>query len=192
MGMGHFNLNRPVHLARRDAYFEVAVDVICRPVSDLDLESRIALAETTMFLLETSEKHAYFAVRSEDASQQENDFLHFLRLVSHNVQSFHSMMKHRAYLEAEESFLCSFLNTSPEDCALPAMHYQRRADDLFEGLWHALRQVFTPYRELQRQNIERMSEAEKDRYRIAYESIRQELATMISKDVPANTESTKD
>jgi len=98
-----------------------------------------------------------------------------MQLISHNVQSAHSMMQHQAHLEGEEGFLCQFLDARPDECILPAMHYRRRADDIFHGLWHLLRLGHKPYRNLQQSNVESLTAAETERYRKAYRSFREEM-----------------
>lgn len=181
----HFNLNRPIHLARRDAFFERAVELLYMPVQDLDSQARLSHVEKVLSLLTTAQKHAFFATRSPEAHQQEHDFLHFLKLISHNLQSAHSMTQHQLHLEGDESFLCQFLSASPEECALPAMHYRRRADDILQGLWHLLRLAHKPYRELQQKNLEAMQDDARARYKNAYSSFRDELSARGNVEKPA-------
>jgi hypothetical protein len=175
MSVLHFNLNRPIHLARRDAFFERAVELLYMPVQEMDAATRLAHVERVLNLLNTAQQHAFFGARSPDATQQEHDFLHFLQLISHNLQSAQSMTQHQSHLEGEASFLCQFLTAKPEECALPALHYRRRADDILQGLWHLLRLAHKPYRELQQKNLAGLSDSEKARYKKAYQSFREEL-----------------
>jgi len=172
----HFNLNRPIHLARRDVFFERAVEMLNMPLQELDILLRIKHAEMILSLLKTSESHAFFATRSS-ASLQEHDFLRFLKLIADNVQSIHAMMQQQSHLEGEEGFLCQFLGATAEQCALPAMHYQRRAEDILQGLWHVLQLAHAPYRSLQKANYETMNDGERERYKKAYDSFRQEVTS---------------
>lgn len=172
----HFNLNRPIHLARRDVFFEKAVELLYMPFQEMDAPSRLGHVDRVLQLLNTSQHHAFFATRSTRATTQERDFLHFLKLISHNVQSAHAMTQHQQHLEGEESFLCQFLSAKPEECVLPAMHYRRRADDILQGLWHLLRLAHKPYRELQQANLSSLDEDERARYRKAYQSYREDLS----------------
>jgi len=96
------------------------------------------------------------------------------------VQAVQAMMQHQAHLEMEESFLCQFLNTSSEQCVLPAMHYQRRAEDILQGLWNMLQLAHTPYRALQEANTQSMSADERNRYNKAYASFREEVNVRFS------------
>ena len=175
MTSNDFNLNRPIHLARRDVYFERAVELLYLPIQELDTNARIQHIDKVLSLLKTSQFHAFLATKSAGTTEVEQDFLRFLNLISHNVQSAHAMMQHQTHLEHEEGFLCQFLSASPEECALPALHYRRRADDILQGVWHLLRLAHRPYRELQRSNSEALGAAELVRYRKAYQSFRNEV-----------------
>ena len=145
------------------------------PLEDLSAQERLKHMETVMTLLQTAEHHAVFAGKATAASSQEQDYLHFLRLVYHNVEAVYAMVTQQSHLEAEESFLHHFLLASPEDSALPAIHYRRRAEDILQGLWHILRRANKPYRELQDKNLDVLSNEEKERYLRAFESFHQDI-----------------
>lgn len=180
------SINRPVHLARRDSFFERAVERLYLPVQDMDTRTRLAHVEQVLSLLRTAEVHARLAARGGAASSRERDFLHFLGLILRSVESAHTMMVHQAHLEAEESFLCQFLQARPEDSALPALAYRRRSEDILQGLWHVLRLAHGPYRALQDETFEAMSDSEKERYRRARESFERELSELMQpKPAPA-------
>ena len=166
----HFDINRPVHLARRDVFFEQAAGMLCQPFKQQPTVQRIRHIEAIMALLKTSERHAFFAIQSTASQPRENDLLRFLRLIGDSVQSAHSMMQHQLHLEAEESFLCQFLNATPEQCVLPAMHYQRRADDILQGLLYVLNLALSAYRTLQQSNQQQLTAPERERYNKAKES----------------------
>jgi hypothetical protein len=174
MSTVHAHLNRPIHLARRDAFYERGLELLYLPLQEMDTTMRIRHLHQVMKVLETARKHAFFASRSPNLFARELDFLHFLELIYDNVKSMHSMMEHQAHLEAAESFLCQFLNTSREQCQLPAMHYRRRAEDLMGGLWQLLRLSHAPYRSLQKSFTETANENEQKRYTKAFASFRDE------------------
>jgi len=142
----------------------------------METPERLKRVEDVLALLRKAEAHATVTARSAKASSREHDFVHFLKLISQNVQSVQAMMQNQIHLGEEESFLCQFLDTDQEESALPAMAYGRRADDILQGIWHVLQQALTPYRTLQRENVDSMTEDERSRYDQACESVREELA----------------
>ena len=169
----HFNLNRPVHLARRDTYFEKMVEMLFVPVEEADTAERIRYFESILTMLKTAVTHASFAAKATTASDKDKDFFKYLVLVEDNVQSMLAMLEHQAHLEA----------TTPEQCFLPAMHYRRRADDLLEGLCHQVRLAHTPFRILQQENQEQLTSGERERFKKAYNSYKQDLEEQkLSKD----------
>lgn len=189
MSTVHTLLNRPIHLARRDAFYERGVELLYLPLQEMDTSTRISHMRRVMDVLATARKHAFFASRSAKACARELDFLHFLELIYDNVTSMHSMMEHQTHLEAAESFLCQFLNTTREQCQLPAMHYRRRAEDLMGGLWQLLRLSHAPYRALQKEFTESAEEQERVRYSKAFGSFREESIKRFSVPAPLKTES---
>ena len=185
MKKNHFDINRPVHVARRDVFFERAAELLYTPFQHLPTAQRIRHVETILALLKTSERHAFFAIQASSSLPREHDMLRFLRLIADSVQSAHSMMQHQLHLEAEESFLCQFLTATPEQCVLPAMHYQRRAEDILQGLWNVLQLAHNAYRGLQQANQDQFQPEERERYRLAYESFRQDVMMVSTPREPA-------
>jgi hypothetical protein len=60
----HFDINRPIHLARRDAFFERAAELLYQPVAELDATARLEHVSRVLQLLSTAQQHATFATRS--------------------------------------------------------------------------------------------------------------------------------
>jgi len=171
----HFNLNRPVHLARRNVFFERAVELLHQPIGEADTVLRVQHVEHISALLKTSELHAFFALRSGTATPEEESFLHFLKLTSDNVQSIHAMIRHQLQLESGGGFLSDFLGTTPRQALLPALHYQRRAEDIMQGLRHLLQEAQAPYVSLRDKNMDALEEPDRARYDLALASFKDEV-----------------
>jgi len=177
MSIVHNQLNRPIHLARRDAFYERGVELLFLPLQQMGTQTRIHHLQQIMDCLAAAKQHAFFASRGHNPPQKEVDFLQFLKLIFNNVQSIHSMMLHQSHLEGAESFLCQFLHTTREQCQLPAMHYRRRAEDLMQGLWQMMQLAYTPYRALQAEFKQSATPEEWARYQKALESFTAETRT---------------
>lgn len=171
----HLNMNRPVHLARRDAYYENAVELLNRPMHSMDLRERIRHTERALEMFKTAAHHARFAGRSTQASPEEVDFLRFLQLIIDQAESLLAMTMQQTHFVLEESFLGQFLRTQPEQLQLLPGHYQRRAEDIQEGVCHLLQLAYPPYHTLYQANLQTLNEAERERYNQAYESFREDL-----------------
>lgn len=174
----HADLNRPVHLARRDVFFERAVDLLGLPLDSVLQEARAQHVSHVLSALRCARQHAIFAGRSGAMTPREKDFVRFLDLKFNNVLSAEAMMQHQAALEESKSALCRFLEAPPERCELPALHFQRRAEDILLGLWHILQSAQAPYRALQQANYEALTPRDQERYLRACRCTRDEAAAM--------------
>jgi hypothetical protein len=186
MSAEHAHLNRPVHLARRDVLFEHAVKLLGLPLTTQDTATRLGNAEIILACLTKAREHASFALRSHHSLERETDFLHFLELVTDHVVSAHAMIQHQVHLEEEESFLCQFLGVDRQQSRFPAMHYQRRSEDIHHELWHLFGLAQQPYAALRQANIEAMNEEERSRYERAYKNFREEAAAKYGQDAAAS------
>lgn len=174
-----FTLNRPIHLARRDVHFEHASNQINTPIQKLTTQDRIRHVEQILHDLRRAEEHAFLAARSLEASPREHDFYRFLRLLQGNVASIRSMLSHHQELDGAESFLCQFLNVNRHEQLLPAMQYQRRSEDLLDGLWQLLQLAHMPYRQLKQTTLDSLSEEDRKRYHLAFDCFISDLQNMV-------------
>lgn len=172
--------NRPVHLARRDAFFERAVELLYAPqVSEPNISERLKQIRLVYTLLKHAVRHAFLTSGCDESSERERDFLHFLELIAQNVQAAYNMMLNQMHLEEDASFLRNFLGTDDNEYALPALAYGRRAEDIMRALWHVLRLALNPYRMLQRESMKDMDEKQLTRYRKALEVMQQDLNSYV-------------
>lgn len=169
--------NRAVHLARRDAFFERAMDLLCQPIEALDAEARVEHVRHVYTALCKARDHAAFAVKWASTTEKERDFVRFLELKARNAESAIAMLQHQIELEKEEGFLCQFLAASQEETLLPAQQYRRRAEDILQGMWHLVRRSQATYSKLSRLNREGLPIQEQDRYQRAYKSFQDEALT---------------
>lgn len=170
-------LNRPVHLARRDAFYIRALELLCAPLQHVSLAERIRNVSEVLACLKTAREHAFFSSHAPGAPPLEKDYLSFLDLMVENVSSLAAMLDHQAHLEVEKNFLSNFLGTTREQSVLPAFHYQRRAEDILQGLWHLLSQAQSPFHNLRKAALDTLSAAERDRYEKALQHFRGECET---------------
>ena len=177
--------NRPVHLARRDACVERAVELLYSPVQDMGTSARTDHVGSVIRLLEVALRHADLAARSPRTTPEEKDFVHFLRLILRNSESIRSLIQNQAHLESDDHcFLGHFIGASQDEASLSAVNYQRQAEDMLAGLWQAMRLSHAPYRGLQQQNLEALDAAERERYERAYASFRREVESKHSRPSP--------
>jgi hypothetical protein len=169
-----YHPNRAVHLARRDAFFERAMDLLCQPVEALGTEARAVHIRHVHDALRKAHDHAAFALKGTTPLQQELDFVRFLELKARNTESALAMLQHQLEFEKEEGFLSKFLAACREETMLPAQQYRRRAEDILQGMWHLVRRAQSNYTALSRLNQDALPADQKGRYRRAYRSFQNE------------------
>jgi len=172
----HTAHNRPVHLARGDAFLERAIELIYSPRQDLDLAARLRQAERVHELLDSALRHVKLAGRARQVSSKETQFVHFLEVVRQSVRSVQALLQNQALFEtSERSFLAQFLGDGNQEALLSALNFQRSSEGMVQGLWQLLRLAHTPYRALQQQQQEEMDESDRTRYQTAYVCFRAEV-----------------
>lgn len=167
--LDHFKQNRPVHLARRDVYFERAVNLLNAQQAvgshELDMKSY----EEILFLLRVSRQHAKFSLRKAGKNETDEQFARFINILAGNVKAVLSMLNLRAMVGSSDDSFFTFLGANQASLALQAEEYQRRANDIIRSVHNTLRLAEDPFELLKTENIESCTQEEMERYQKARE-----------------------
>jgi hypothetical protein len=171
------SLNRPVHLARRDACFERAMELLNRPPEGGDSAAQTRRVGRIITLLREASEHARLAARVRKETDQERDFRQYLGLVLRNVESAHAFLDNEANLASDErGVMARFLGTGGDEAALSALTYRRWAQDILMGLSQMIRLAHGPYRTVQQANCADLKPSDQERYQLAHQSFGADLA----------------
>ena len=162
--INHFELNRPVHLARRDISFEKAVKLISNQQLSCGGSMAVETYEEVLFLLRTARQHARFAIRNACRNSHDEQFSHFVNLLAGNVKAVLSMLNLRGMVERAQGSSFSFLGVNEASAGLQAEEYQRRASDIVRSVQSTLRLAEEPFEKLKTENRISFSEEETLRY----------------------------
>lgn len=165
--INHFELNRPVHLARRDVYFEKAVELIAGQQPQHGSGLSTDLYEHILNMLRIARQHAAFSVRSGAAAGHDEQFSLFINLLAGNVKAVLSMIKLKGMVENSHESSFSFLGDNLASAGLQAEEYQRRANDIIRSLQNTLKLAQHPFESLKVENRETATDEENARYRRA-------------------------
>lgn len=177
MAGGYQDLNRPVHLARRDACVEHAVELLYAPMPGAGIRERLRQSDHIVRLIDGAQRHAILAMRSNRAPENERAFERFLGLVLENARSVYTLMENQSHIELEDhSFLAQLLGEEQEEALLSALHCRRSAEDMLMGLAQILRMAHGPYRMLQQENVKALRADDQLRYQQAHKSFLKQLA----------------
>ncbi|HBO87368.1 MAG TPA: hypothetical protein DD620_01270 [Verrucomicrobia bacterium] len=160
--INHFKQNHPVHLARRDAYFEAAVHALRKGAHPSSTVLEEGCYTETLFLLRVARLHARFSVRSPDVSEADEQFAHFVDLLTGSVKAILSMLDLRKMILKEQSF--SFLGSNQATIGLQAEEYQRRAVELVRALLSTLALAEDSFESLKQKNTSSLDEGGRERY----------------------------
>ena len=160
--INHFKQNRPVHLARRDAYFEAAVDALKKGAHPSSTVMEEACYTETLFLLRVARLHARFSVRSPDVSEADEQFARFVELLTRSVKAILSMLDLRELILKDQSF--SFLGSNQATIGLQAEEYQRRAVELVRALLSTLALAEDSFESLKQKNAASLDKGGHERY----------------------------
>ena len=165
----HFQQNRPVHLARRDVYFECAAKLIHEGQQQFTPEIDMKLYEEILFLLRVARRHGGFAIRESGRNEKDEQFVRFINLLAGNVKAVLSMMNLKKMVDNSEGSFLSFLGANQASIALQAEEYQRRANDILRALRDTLKLAEDAFGQLKATNAESMGDDERTRYATARE-----------------------
>ena len=160
--INHFKQNRPVHLARRDAYFEAAVDALKKGAHPSNAVLEEACYTEVLFLLRVARLHARFSVRSPHVSEADEQFARFVDLLTGSVKAILSMLDLRKLILKDRSF--SFLGSNQATIGLQAEEYQRRAIELVWALLSTLALAEDSFASLKQENAASLDEGGRKRY----------------------------
>ena len=175
--INHFDQNRPVHLARRDVYFEKASELIAEQGHSHIVELNTDFYEEVLFMFRTARQHARFAVRTPGKNEHDEQFCLFINLMAGNVKAVLSMIKLQGMVEREGQSSFGFLGVNQATAGIQAEEYQRRASDIVRSMQSTLKLAQEPFERLKKEN--RASAAVDDNIR--YRKARKHFAMLISK-----------
>ncbi len=164
----HFRQNRPVHLARRDVYFERAAGMLRKQQSS-GLQTDMGEYEEILFLLRVARQHAKFSIRVAGKNETDEQFARFINILAGNVKAVLSMLNLQALVNDSTDSFFSFLGANQASLALQAEEYQRRANDIIRSMHNTLKLAEDPFELLKIENAASSTAVERERYSKARE-----------------------
>ncbi|NLX26437.1 MAG: hypothetical protein GXY61_10855 [Lentisphaerae bacterium] len=160
----HFEQNRPVHLARRDVYFEKAAELISNELHGQECGLKNERYEEILFMLRTARQHARFSIRNSGKNEHDEQFSLFINLLAGNVKAVLSMINLRKMVENSNGSSFSFLGVNQASAGLQAEEYQRRAEDIVRSMQNTLKLAEEPFEQLKARNRSIASGEANERY----------------------------
>lgn len=163
MSADPFHLNRPVHLARRDVFYEKAVTLIKILPSQKQISEQLKTADTALYLLREARRHAEAANLSEKTSTQSRLFVNFMDIVVDNTLSISRMLRRQTGADAPDNPIDGFIGSANTSSKMSG-NYRRCGALILKGLLNAIQQAEKPFRDLRQTSLAKMSVVDKARY----------------------------
>ncbi len=109
-GNSVYDLNRPVHLARSNAFIEKARKLFQECIDKAPPKRRIQLIDDSLYYLQSALEHSTLAAKSTQANPLEESFLTFIRMVMICIYSARLLLDNELQLGDNKSPLWQFLH----------------------------------------------------------------------------------
>jgi hypothetical protein len=169
--MRELSLNRPVHLAGRDAFYEQAVKLLEGDLMNYSAADRWEKCRAISSFIQLAKEHADFAMRGMECGREEKLFLQFLVLLLDSAQALQVMTKHEHLLASDRELLRELLGQDTELIERSAAEHRQLASNLTKETVLLIQMATKAFERLKEKNL---GEFDKDdarpRYKRAHES----------------------
>ncbi len=163
MSADPFHLNRPVHLARRDVFYQKAGVLVKKLPGQKSISEQRKTAEQALYLLREARRHAEAANLSEKTSTQSRLFVNFMDTVIDNTLSIARMLRRQINANASDNPLDGFIGSTGTSAKMSG-YYRRCGILILKGLLNMLQQAEKPFQALRQTSLAKMSVVDKARY----------------------------
>lgn len=168
-----YDLNRPVHLARSNAFIEKASKLFQECIGKMPQKRRVQLIDGSLYYLQSALEHSTLAAKSTQAHPLEESFLAFIRMVMVCIYSARLLLDNEIQLGDIKSPFWQLLHRRGK--ATQAVKFARSGEQLLEDAAHLFRVSREPFEDLQQAFLENMTDGERARYKLAYDELRAHL-----------------
>ncbi len=169
-----YDLNRPVHLGRRDEFMERASDVFHKCRLEKSGVRRMQQIDTTLYYLQSALDHSSMAGKAGATVPAEESLVLVIKTIVFYLQSIIAVMENEAQLKNKESPLWKFIHGHGK--SQTTKDVVRSSKLLMEDVSHFFRIIEAPYAALRQQLLEEMSDGDRVKYANSSKCLRQHAA----------------
>ncbi|MCA1807881.1 MAG: hypothetical protein ABR497_03425 [Kiritimatiellia bacterium] len=169
----NFTINRVVHLARCDIFFEMSAARASECLKTEE-ETRSRHADVAIGFLQSALEHAVMASKAACASPQEKSFVCFLQLVLCYLRSASALMENERELKNVGSQLWLFLNRNSAQEEVRG--FSRSSEQLLQDVVHLFEMAREPLKDLRDALKEGLAPDDLARYNMAQDALRTQCA----------------
>lgn len=170
-----YNMNRSVHLARRDAFLEKALEHFDECRGDIPFKKQMEKMDATLYCLQGAVDHGAMTLKATKKTAHNDALLLFTRMVLFELYSVRIIMENESQLKNQKSPLRQFLqhNDNINDATTS---FARSGEQLLQDVANLLEMAKEPFLTTKQTLIEQMEEDERSRYQRAYEGLKKHLS----------------
>lgn len=169
-----YDMNRPVHLARSNAFIEKARKLFQDYMGKVPQKRRIQLIDGSLYYLQSALEHAGLAAKSTKTNPLEESFAAFIRMMIAYIYSTRFLLDNELQLGDSKSSLWQFLHRRGK--TIQTFKFARSGEQLMEDADNLFKLSREPVEDLRQTLLENMSDDERARYKLAYEGLSAHLA----------------
>lgn len=168
-----YDLNRPVHLARSNAFIEKARRLFHDCTGKIPPKRRVQLIEGSLYYLQSALEHSTLAAKSTQTNPLEESFAAFIRMMIACIYSARFLLDNEIQLGDNKSPLWQFLHRRGK--ATQIIKFARSGEQLLEDAAYLFKVSREPIEDLQQAFLENMTSEARARYKLAYDGLHTHL-----------------
>lgn len=169
-----YDLNRPVHLARSNAFIEKARKLFQECTGKIPLKRRVQLIEGSLYYLQSALEHSTLAAKSTQANPLEESLAVFIRMMMVCIYSARLLLDNELQLGDSKSPLWQLLHRRGK--ITQTVQFARSGEQLLDDAAHLFKLSQDPVEDLRQALLEDMTDEARGRYKLAYEGLLAHLA----------------
>lgn len=168
-----YDLNRPVHLARSNAFIEKARKLFQECTGKIPPKRRVQLIEGSLYYLLSALEHSTLAAKSTQTNPLEESLTAFIRMMIVCIYSARLLLDNELQLGDSKSPLWQFLHRRGK--ATQTVKFARSGEQLLDDAAHLFKLSREPVEDLQQTLLDDMNDETRKRYKLAYEGLHSHL-----------------
>ncbi len=165
-----YDLNRPVHLARSNAFLEKARALFQECIGKVPQKRRAQLIDASLYYLQSALEHSMLAAKSTKSKPLEESVLAFIRMVMVSIYSARVLLDNELQLGDSKSTLWQFLHRRGK--TTQEVNFACSGEQMLADTAHLFKVSREPFKDLQEALLESMTDEDRARYKLAYDGLR--------------------
>lgn len=159
-----YDMNMPVHLARRDVFFDKAKKALSGKISKDNLEKHAAAVVKALLCLKSAEDHAFLLIKQDGSGFQGDACVALMNIMHNQLTALRLIFDSGILLEKRKEAVLPFMKEASSDLEKEKERLFRAARILWEEAMHTVTATAAALLASRKTAIKTMSKEDMDRY----------------------------